>query len=77
VITALIVLDTFVTTSTIIGRQIYAVGDNAQAAKLSGTKAERLALVTFREHGVVAALAGLVFASRLDTATPKNCGYWA
>jgi hypothetical protein len=34
-------------------------------------------LSELREHGALAALAGLVFASRLNTATPKDCGYWA
>ena len=42
--TALVVLYTFVTTRTVIGRQIYAVGGNAKAAKLSGIKT---ALLTF------------------------------
>jgi ABC-type xylose transport system permease subunit len=44
---------------------------NAKAAKLSGIKTERLAFSDLREHGVLAALAGLVFARRLNTATPK------
>jgi NAD(P)-dependent dehydrogenase (short-subunit alcohol dehydrogenase family) len=45
--TALVVLYVFVTTRTVIGRQIYAVGGNAKAAKLSGIKTERLAFLTF------------------------------
>jgi ribose/xylose/arabinose/galactoside ABC-type transport system permease subunit len=45
--TALVVLYAFVTTRTVIGRQIYAVGGNAKAAKLSGIKTERLAFRTF------------------------------
>jgi Branched-chain amino acid transport system / permease component len=52
-------------------RQICVVGGNAKAAKLSGIKTERLAFSDLREHGVLAALAGLVFAWRLNTATPK------
>ena len=43
--TALVVLYAFVTTRTVIGRQINAVGGNARAAKLSGIKTERLANV--------------------------------
>ena len=43
--TALVVLYAFVTTRTVIGRQIYAVGGNAKAAKLSGIKAEWLPTV--------------------------------
>ena len=68
---ALIALYGFVTRRTVIGRQIYAVGGNAKAAKLSGIKTERLTFLTFVNMGVLAALAGLVFAARLNTATPK------
>jgi putative multiple sugar transport system permease protein len=68
---ALIALYGFVTRRTVIGRQIYAVGGNAKAAKLSGIKTERLTFLTFINMGVLAALAGLVFAARLNTATPK------
>jgi len=68
---ALIALYGFMTRRTIIGRQIYAVGGNAKAAKLSGIKTERLTFLTFVNMGALAALAGLVFAARLNTATPK------
>ena len=71
IMTALIVLYGFVTRRTVIGRQIYAVGGNAKAAKLSGIKTERLTFLTFVNMGTLAALAGLVFAARLNTATPK------
>jgi len=68
---ALIALCGFVTSRTTIGRQIYAVGGNEKAAKLSGIKTERLTFLTFVNMGALAALAGLVFAARLNTATPK------
>ncbi|MBA7475460.1 Xylose transport system permease protein XylH [subsurface metagenome] len=71
VMVALIALYGFMTTRTTIGRQIYAVGGNEKAAKLSGIKTERLTFLTFVNMGVLAALAGLVFAARLNTATPK------
>ena len=71
VMTALIALYAFVTRRTVIGRHVYAVGGNAKAAKLSGIKTERLTFLTFVNMGVLAALAGLVFAARLNTATPK------
>jgi putative multiple sugar transport system permease protein len=68
---ALIALYGFVTRRTVVGRQIYAVGGNAKAAKLSGIKTEQLTFLTFVNMGALAALAGLVFAARLNTATPK------
>jgi putative multiple sugar transport system permease protein len=67
----LIAIYAFVTNRTVIGRQIYAVGGNAKAAKLSGIRTERLTFFTFVNMGVLAGLAGLVFAARLNTATPK------
>lgn len=68
---ALMVAYDFVTTRTTIGRRIYALGGNEKAARLSGIRTERLAFLTFVNMGVLAALAGLVFAARLNTATPK------
>jgi putative multiple sugar transport system permease protein len=61
----------FITKRTTIGRRIYALGGNEKAARLSGIKTERLSFYTFVNMGVLAALAGLVFAARLNTATPK------
>jgi putative multiple sugar transport system permease protein len=71
IMVALIALYAFVTQRTTVGRQIYAVGGNERAARLSGIKTERLTFLTFVNMGVLAALAGLVFAARLNTATPK------
>jgi putative multiple sugar transport system permease protein len=67
----LIILYTFVMNRTTIGRRVYAVGGNAKAAKLSGVKTERVVFYTFVNMGVLAALAGMVFAARLNSATPK------
>ena len=66
----LILLYSFVTTQTTVGRRIYALGGNVKAAKLSGIKTQRLTFFTFMNMGFLAALAGLVFAARLNTATP-------
>ncbi|PYF79574.1 MULTISPECIES: multiple monosaccharide ABC transporter permease [Marinomonas] len=67
----LIAVYTFLTNSTTIGRRIYALGGNVKAAKLSGINTERLTFLTFANMGMLAALAGLIFAARLNTATPK------
>ncbi|MGO2512913.1 multiple monosaccharide ABC transporter permease [Marinomonas polaris] len=67
----LIAIYTFLTNSTTIGRRIYALGGNEKAAKLSGINTERLTFLTFANMGMLAALAGLIFAARLNTATPK------
>ena len=67
----LVAVYTFITNSTTIGRRIYALGGNVKAAKLSGINTERLTFLTFANMGMLAALAGLIFAARLNTATPK------
>nr|WP_306345910.1 multiple monosaccharide ABC transporter permease [Aquimixticola soesokkakensis] len=67
----LIIIYSFLTQNTVIGRRIYALGGNEKAAKLSGIKTERLTFLAFVNMGFLAALAGLIFAARLNTATPK------
>jgi len=67
----LIAFFTFVTMRTTIGRRVYALGGNEKAARLSGVKTERLTFFTFITMGVLAALGGLIFVARLNTATPK------
>lgn len=61
----------FITNRTTIGRRVYALGGNEKAARLSGIKTDRLSFYTFVNMGVLAAIAGLIFAARLNTATPK------
>jgi putative multiple sugar transport system permease protein len=67
----LMVLYSFVANRTTLGRRVYAVGGNEKAARLSGIRTERVAFYTFVNMGMLAALAGLIFAARLNTATPK------
>ena len=67
----LTVIYAFLTANTTVGRRIYALGGNEKAAKLSGIKTERLMFLSFVNMGLLAALAGLIFAARLNTATPK------
>ena len=68
---ALIALFVFLTTRTTMGRRVYAMGGNEKAAKLSGINTERLTMLIFVIMGALAALAGLIFAARLNVATPK------
>ncbi len=68
----LIAIFVFLTKRMTIGRRIYAMGGNVKAAALSGIKTERLTFIVFILMGVLSALAGLIFAARLNTATPKT-----
>ncbi|OPJ60042.1 multiple monosaccharide ABC transporter permease [Clostridium oryzae] len=68
---ALIAIYTFVTTKTVIGRHIYALGGSEKAARLSGVKTKRITFLVFINMGILAALSGIVFAARLNAATPN------
>lgn len=61
----------FLTNQTVIGRRIYALGGNEKAARLSGVNTPRLLFLTFVNMGVLAALAGMIVAARLNSATPN------
>ncbi|MGC0332202.1 putative multiple sugar transport system permease protein [Streptomyces sp. SAI-170] len=55
----------------VFGRHIYAIGGNLPAAKLSGVKDKKVTFLVFLNMGMLAALAGLVFAARFNAASPK------
>lgn len=59
----------FITRRTVLGRHIYAVGGNPEAAELSGISVKRITHVVFASMGMLAALSGILFASRLRSAT--------
>lgn len=61
----------FLTNKTVAGRQIYATGGNKKAAELSGIKTKKITFWVFVNMGMMAALAGLVLAARLNAATPQ------
>jgi len=61
----------FITNQTVIGRRIYAMGGNEKAARLSGVNTPRLLFYTFVNMGALAALAGMIVAARLNSATPN------
>ncbi|MBQ6449008.1 MAG: sugar ABC transporter permease [Bacillus sp. (in: Bacteria)] len=71
VLGVLIVIYTFVTNKTKAGRHIYAIGGNEKAALLSGIKTKKMTFMVFVNMGVLSALSGLLFAARLNAATPK------
>ncbi len=66
----LIIGYSFITTKTTLGRHIYAIGGNEKAAKLSGVNTNKVLFLTYVNMGVLAAVTGIVFTSRLMAATP-------
>jgi ribose transport system permease protein len=57
---------------TTFGRRLYAIGGNAEAARLSGVPIKRLRLIAFALTGLGAAIAGLMYASRVASANPTQ-----
>jgi putative multiple sugar transport system permease protein len=59
----------FLTTKTVLGRHIYAVGSNPEAAHLSGINVKKITYIVFGSMGMLSALSGILFTSRLQSAT--------
>ncbi len=68
---ALIIIYSFITNDTVAGRQVYAVGGNVNAARLSGINTDKVMFWVYTNMGLLAALAGIVLAARNASATPK------
>jgi ribose transport system permease protein len=73
---AMFVLFWFLLTKTVFGRHVYATGGNEEAAKLSGVKTDGVQILVYTISGAMAALAGVILTSRLDSAQPTaGAGY--
>jgi rhamnose transport system permease protein len=55
-----------------LGRQLYAMGNNKEAARFAGINVARIKLVLFIISGLLAALAGVIFTARFSSARPDN-----
>jgi putative multiple sugar transport system permease protein len=69
VVLVVVLIYNFITSQTVLGRHIYAIGGNPEAAQLSGINVKRLTYMVFCSMGMLSALSGVLFASRLRSAT--------
>lgn len=69
ILITVVLLYDYVTTKTIIGRHIYAVGGNPEAAQLNGISVKKITYVVFASMGLLTALSGILYASWLRSAT--------
>lgn len=74
VIAVLLVLLTFVLGRTAYGRHVYAVGGNAEAARRAGISVRAIRVSVFMIGSTLAALSGIIEASRLNSVTPGSGG---
>lgn len=68
---SLIVVYSIFTTRTVPGRYLYAMGGNEKAAKLSGINTNKILFFAYVNMAVLSAVAGMLFASRINSASPQ------
>ncbi|WP_379129559.1 sugar ABC transporter permease [Paenibacillus sp. sgz500958] len=69
IVMIVVVIYNFLANSTVIGRHIYAVGSNPEAANLSGISVKKITYIVFGSMGMLSALSGILFTARLQSAT--------
>jgi putative multiple sugar transport system permease protein len=69
IVLLVVAIYSFITTRTVLGRHIYAVGGNPEAAELSGISVNRITYIVFASMGLMSALSAILFTSRLQSAT--------
>ena len=69
VVLIVVLVYNFIMSRTVLGRHIYAIGGNPEAAELSGISVKKITYVVFGSMGMLAALSGILFASRFKSAT--------
>ncbi|MBQ9902518.1 MAG: sugar ABC transporter permease [Clostridia bacterium] len=70
IVGVILAIYTFMLSKTKLGRYIYGIGGNDQAAELSGVNVKQVTLFAFCSMSVLAAVAGILYTSRLSSATP-------
>lgn len=73
-ILVILVVGTFVLSKTAFGRHIYAVGGNAEAARRAGINVKRVRTIAFVLCSALASIAGMLFASRMNSISPSTGG---
>ncbi len=76
ILAVLVLLYGFLSTRTIIGRHIYAVGGNRHAAELSGVRSKQVNFLVMMNMAILAALAGMMFVARSNASGPFDGVGW-
>lgn len=66
------VIGAFILYKFYLGRYFYAIGGNKEAAKLSGIKVDRVTILVYALNGLFAAIAGIIYLSRLNSGSPAT-----
>lgn len=73
---ALVLIYSFISNKMIIGRHVYAVGGNRNAAELSGVKSKRVYFLVMMNMSILSALAGMMFVARSGASGPADGVGW-
>ena len=66
----------FVTSKTVAGRQVYALGGNEKAAKLSGVKVDQVKILVYMISGICSSIVGIIASSQLAASHPATGESW-
>ncbi|MDD4081629.1 MAG: sugar ABC transporter permease [Eubacteriales bacterium] len=66
-----LIVYSYITSKTVMGRHLYAVGGNQKAARLSGVKTDKIIFLAYVNMSFLAAVAGLIFSARLNSSSPQ------
>lgn len=69
IVLAVVAIYDFISAHTVLGRHIYALGGNPEAAQLSGISIKKITYIVFGSMGLLSALSGILYASRFKSAT--------
>ncbi len=73
---AVVAIYHFMTTQTVLGRRIWAVGGNPDAAELSGISVNKILIIVFVSMGICALISGVMYVSMLSNASPNHGPFW-
>lgn len=76
ILAVLVLFYGFVSTRTVVGRHIYAVGGNKHAAELSGVRSKRIDFLVMMNMSILASLAGMIFVGRSTGSGPFDGVGW-
>ncbi len=71
-----VIVYVFLTTQTVIGRRVYAVGGNPEAAELSGISVAKIIIFVMISMGILAMISGIMYVTRTQNTSPNHGPFW-
>ncbi|GAA1354917.1 sugar ABC transporter permease [Arthrobacter rhombi] len=76
ILIVLVLIYGFISSRTVFGRHIYAVGGNRHAAELSGVRSKKVNFMVMMNMAILAGLAGMIFVARSTASGPSDGNMW-